>query len=279
VRLAGALVLVLLAGPSEERRVTRTSGREVEIVAHDYAFTAPTQLAAGRTTFHFENHGKVIHELHVVLLKKETTPGALMTAINTKTPIKPLIETGIGILFGLPGRRSASGLTADLLAGRDYLVICSFQDNPTAPMHSRLGMVSIIHVMPGPGPRLRSVGLDTITGADYAFRTRATLAAGRHTFFFVNRGTRDHELNIALLKRGVSTATAFSLIKADSDLLDVVDEWLGVLAAPPGASSGGALEMTLLPGRDYLIKCDNVDSAGAPAHVHLGMVGVIRAVK
>ena len=72
---------------------------------------------------------------------------------------------------------------------------------------------------------------------------------------------------------------ALELIKTDGELVPVVDEWLGVLFAAPGESSLGSLHVTLLPGRDYLMKCDLTDNPAAPTHVHLGMFGVIRAVK
>jgi hypothetical protein len=225
------------------------------------------------------NRGKVIHELHLILLKKETTSKAVMAAINTNAPIKSLVEMGVGILMALPRRPSTSVLSAELLPGRDYLVICRFQDNDTTPVHSQLGMVSFIHVIAGDTLPVRPIRTDSIRATDYAFTTGPTITAGAHTLTFVNAGKQKHELNIALLKRGVSTATALELTKSDGDFRPVVDEWIGVLFAEPGESSVGSLRVTLLPGREYLIKCDLTDNPGAPGHVHLGMFGVIRAVK
>jgi hypothetical protein len=63
---------------------------EVDIVGRDYAFTAPRELPAGRTTFRFTNKGKVIHELDVALLKDGTTARAVMSALSARTPLKPL---------------------------------------------------------------------------------------------------------------------------------------------------------------------------------------------
>jgi len=43
--------------------------RDVTIVAHEYAFTAPATLAAGLTTFHFVNRGRVTHEVQLFRFK------------------------------------------------------------------------------------------------------------------------------------------------------------------------------------------------------------------
>jgi hypothetical protein len=253
--------------------------REVEIVGLDYAFTAPRQLSAGPTIFRFTNKGKVIHELDLALLKSGTTAAAVMSALNAKRPLPLLIETPVGILIALAGRRSSAGLSTQLLAGRDYLVICRFQDSASAPMHSRMGMISVIHVPAGNDIAPQSVRADTIIGMEYAFRAPRTLAAGRHTFTFVNTGKQRHEVNITLLRRGVTLDRAFKIAKADEDLFSSVDEWEGVLIAAPGTASPGRLELTLLPGREYMIKCDLTDAEKAPAHVTLGMFGSIRTTK
>lgn len=48
-------------------------GRDVEVIGVDYAFTVPTTLPAGRTTFHFRNAGQHGHELNIFLLKRGVT--------------------------------------------------------------------------------------------------------------------------------------------------------------------------------------------------------------
>ena len=279
-----AFAAVLLITGREERSVGAPTAREVEIVGRDYSFGAPSELAAGPVTFRFTNKGRVIHELDIALLKRETTARAVMSAVNARSPLKPLIETSVGILFAFAGQRSSAGLSAELLPGRDYLVICRFQDSGSAPMHSRMGMISVIHVSPAhvspAHVAARQLGrADTIVGMDYAFRAPQVLGPGRHTFTFVNAGKQVHEVNIALLRRGVTIEQAFKIAKADGDLMGSVDEWLGVLVATPGTSAPGRVEVTLLPGREYLIKCDLTDRDKAPPHVTLGMFGSIRTTK
>src|SRR5438270_6533495 len=136
IGLSVAVAIALSAQAPSSRQTVITYARDVEIVGRDYAFVAPSELAAGQATFRFTNKGKVIHELDIALLKEGTTAEAVMTAVNAKLPLKPLIETPVGILIALAGHRSSVGLATELIVGRDYLVICRLQDSASAPMHS-----------------------------------------------------------------------------------------------------------------------------------------------
>jgi hypothetical protein len=106
-----------------------------------------------------------------------------------------------------------------------------------------------------------------------------TLTAGRHTLTFVNVGKQVHEVNIALLRRGVTLDSAFKIANVGGDLRGSVDAWVGVLFAAPGAPGPGKLEVSLLPGREYMIKCDLTDTDNALPHVTLGMFGSIRTTE
>src|SRR5690242_8859332 len=121
--------------------------RDVEIVARDYAFAAPTQLSAGQTTFRFTNDGMVVHELHIILLKDGTTSQSVMAAVNARVPLKPLLAASVGILGARPGHRSSSGLSTTLVAGRSYLLICRVKDSASVLMHSQMGMIAVITVV------------------------------------------------------------------------------------------------------------------------------------
>ena len=271
-----AAALVVFMGRSETNTRFRTTVREVEIVAHDYAFSAPSELAAGQATFRFRNEGKVIHELNVALLKDGATSQAVISALNAGTPLKSLIETSVGILIARSGHQSSVGLSTDLLAGRDYLVICRFQDSASAPMHSRMGMVRVVHVAAARAGATPKAPADTITGMDYAFKAPLTLAPGNHTLTFVNSGKVLHEVNVALVRRGVSAPQVVRVMRSNGDVDALIEEWIGVLFAKPGASTAGQLQVVLLPEREYVISCALSDGDGAPAHLTLGMFGSIR---
>jgi hypothetical protein len=279
IKAAVVLTALLLTGANGDTRNAPLAAREVEIIGRDYAFTVPTELTPGRTAFRFTNKGKVIHEVRVALLRSGTTTQNVMALLNANQPLQPLIEAPVGILIARAGQRSSTRLATDLLADRDYLVICSFQDSDSAPMHSRMGMISVIHVSPGSVAASPSPRADTIIGIDYAFRVPSTLAPGPHRFVFINAGTVNHEVNIALLRPGVTVAQVFEIAKVNGSLLDLADEWIGVLSTRAGASPLGALEVTLLPGREYVLKCDLSNDAKAPLHVTLGMFASIGVAK
>ena len=254
------------------------SPHEIDIAGYDYAFSSPPELPAGLTTFRFTNKGKVSHELNVALLRDGITAQAVASALNAKTPLKPLIEASVGILIARAGQRSSVGLSTDLVAGRNYLVICRFQDSASAPMHARMGMFSVIHVIPAKTKTIATARVDTIIGFDYAFRAPLTLAPGKHTLTFVNTGKFRHEVNVVRLRPGVTSRQALEALKTGSDF-DGIEEWMGVLVAPSGASAMGRLQVTLLPEREYVISCSLANDDHAPQHLTLGMFGSIRTAK
>jgi hypothetical protein len=274
--VAVAAVFLLVPGWNAGNAVGARAARDVEIVAHDYAFAAPRALSAGEATFHFTNKGKVIHELDVALLKDGETARTVLSALNTKKPLKPLIETAVGILIARSGHRSTTGLSTHLLPGRSYLLICRLQDRASAPRHSQMGMFTVIQVAPSKGAAVRMISADTVIGFEYAFKTPRTLTPGPHTLAFVNRGKVPHEVNVALLRPGVSMDQAYALLKKDRDDDRVVEQWIGVLLANAGATAVGQLQVNLLPNRDYVISCGLANDDSAQTHLALGMVGLLR---
>ena len=249
---------------------------EVEIVGMDYAFKVPGELPAGRTSFRFRNAGKQSHEFNIALLKPGVTVQQYIAAANAEKPVIEMVDGAVGVLFAAPGRRSAAGLTTDLIAGRTYVVRCIFRDSASKPRHQALGMYSAIHVTSAKTPPPAPIAIDTIAGMDYAFRYPRTLSPGRHRFTFTNIGKQRHEFSIQLLKRG---ATADQVAKADAKGDDVEqffdDERFGLLIASGGTRPIGLLDVDLLAGRDYLIECGLADSPKAKPHYTLGMTGSI----
>lgn len=117
-----------------------------------------------------------------------------------------------------------------------------------------------------------------IVGADYAFvQLPSTLRAGPTLFSFENRGTKRHEMSIALLVPGV---TAESLVvsreRASVSSRAVSDSIVGLLIARPGERSGGQLYANLIAGRSYVVICTLKDTPDARPHAELGMIGGFR---
>ena len=82
-----------------------------------------------------------------------------------------------------------------------------------------------------------------ITGTDYAFTAPATVAPGRTTFVFRNKGKQAHEFNVFLLKKGVTLDSMLKVRRANKPELGVVVEGpVGVLFADPGSTAAARLE-------------------------------------
>jgi hypothetical protein len=114
-----------------------------------------------------------------------------------------------------------------------------------------------------------------VTGTDYAFQLPATLPAGRTVFRFVNKGKHRHELNISLLKPGVSAKALIDAANAGKPAGELRDSPVGVLFADPGKRSESGLSTDLLPGRTYVVICIFRDSDNAPRHSEMGMYATI----
>ena len=115
-----------------------------------------------------------------------------------------------------------------------------------------------------------------VVGMDYAFRAPPTLAAGPVTFKFRNQGKKAHELNIFLLKPGVTIDQVIAAGKAGKPQMPMIEGGVGVLFADPGSVAPSGLTANLLPGRTYGIQCIFRDSTDAPRHYEMGMYSTIR---
>jgi hypothetical protein len=128
------------------------AAEEVKIVGRDFTFDAPTTLGAGTTTFVFENTGQLRHEMIIVPLKEGVTEQQIREAHRADgiTLRKVLQQVGdgelLGILLANPRQTSPGKLTATLVRGRTYLIICQIDAPEGAPRHNILGMYTTFRV-------------------------------------------------------------------------------------------------------------------------------------
>lgn len=248
---------------------------EIEVVGLDYAFMMPSQLQAGRTTFRFRNAGRQAHEFNIVMLKRDATIDQFIQAGKEGKPRQPMIEGAVGVLFAEPGRTSSATLTTDLIPDREYAVQCIFRDSAKAPQHFAMGMYKLIRIKRGAN-ETSAAPADSVIGVDYAFRYARELPPGRHSLAFRNEGKQRHELNIALLKNGVTLDSVVAVDKRGGNVFPLFDEGIGVLHSRGGEAALGRLDIDFLPGREYLIECGFQDTEKSPPHYTLGMLGSIR---
>jgi hypothetical protein len=188
-----------------------------------------------------------------------------------------MVEGPVGVLFADPGKVSAMRLSTNLVAGRDYAIQCINRDSASAPRHLQMGMYSVIHVTGGRSlGRTVPVKADTIVAVDYAYKYPRTVAPGPHAFMLRNEGKVRHEMNIALLKKGITLDSALAVDRAGGDVLPLLDYADGLLHSRAGETALGALELDMLPGREYEIICFFSDDPKSPPHFKLGMYGSMK---
>ena len=115
-----------------------------------------------------------------------------------------------------------------------------------------------------------------VLATDYAFQVPASLPAGPTTFRFSNKSNHKHELNIFLLRPGVTVTQVLELQRAGKSTKDLVEAPLGVLfVSKKEPNAPATLTTNLLPGRQYGVICILRDSAKATRHFDLGMYSTI----
>lgn len=132
----GSLVVLALAcrAPAPEPPTVMIGGM-------DYAFESPTELRPGLTRFQFANRGRVPHELAMGELHEGVSADSVLAYADAGNDPGDLARV-VGILIANPGDTALGTLTADLVPGRTYIMICGFKDADSLPPHIAMGMQS-----------------------------------------------------------------------------------------------------------------------------------------
>lgn len=149
----GAMLLSLgtLVSVHPERHTPPPRARDVLVVATDYALSAPDTISAGMLTLRLENRGEKAHEVVLALVRDKADAAAIMAAAKANLGTPRLGEgyadgPPLGALFAAPHTSGRATLTARVRRGRDYVLICTLHDVPSAPQHAALGMFHVFHV-------------------------------------------------------------------------------------------------------------------------------------
>lgn len=119
---------------------------QVDVVAHNYAFTAPSTLPPGPTAFRLINQGTVAHEVQLFRFTTGISPDSALRLLASGNIPDAAAEMQGGILVGAPGDTVRQRILDDLRSGAVYGLNCEFRDSATAPKHSRLGMFAVFLV-------------------------------------------------------------------------------------------------------------------------------------
>ncbi len=264
-------LLILLGGCAHTvppDRLASADSETITFLAADYLFEGPDMVPAGSTIIRMRNQGREAHHIQLVKLDAGQT-------------LPELVETLRGPVTRIPswakqmGGPNAVGSGEDveallyLDAGR-YVLICVVPTRNGTP-HSVLGMHKMLEVV-GPLPSASSdFGLPSdyhLVMADYEFTMLEEVAAGRHTFRVVNRGSHVHEAGLIRL---APQATVDDVLASFA---------LGTTEALPGTFAGGVTGLepggegvftaTLSPGR-YGLFCLFPNPHHETSHVRRGM--------
>ena len=116
----------------------------VNIVGRNFALEAPDSLPPGATRFHVRNDGTVAHEVAIGRVKQGVSLDSLLRLELAGKDIDGLYDPGEGLLFANNGETLDSELVVTLEKGRDYVLICTLDEN--GKPHSTLGMVRGLRV-------------------------------------------------------------------------------------------------------------------------------------
>lgn len=122
------------------------AAQETAVGASDYAFQAPSHLPPGHTRFRLKNTGKVPHEMAMGQLRAGVTADSVMARLAAGGDPADLTDGVVGILIAEAGDSSLGTLSAELISGRTYMMICQFRDADSLPPHIAMGMQASIVV-------------------------------------------------------------------------------------------------------------------------------------
>lgn len=119
-----------------------------------------------------------------------------------------------------------------------------------------------------------------VTAQDFSFIAPDSIRGGQLVLEFENRGQRDHELIVGLLRPGTTGADIIATHQKGLTFRKLQDAYLdgaavGMLYAAPGTRSPARLTVPTIAGRSYILLCQLRDSVGAQSHALLGMFKVL----
>lgn len=246
----------------------------LDVVATDFAFTAPDTVPAGRTRLRLINRGREVHILEIARLDDGHTADELAAHLAARRPL-PAWATFVGGPLAQPTGAPAGGGSSDDLAvtvalvpGR-YALLCPVPSPGDHRAHMLKGMArTLVVTAPGRGPEVaRDRRPARVVLDDFGFVLEPAWRAGREEVRVENRAVQPHELVVFRLAPGMHAA-------------DVV-QWARTLAGPPpgalvagttalGRGQAVTLALSLARGA-YALLCFLPDATDGRSHVQHGM--------
>lgn len=254
---------VALMGMVRGTRTPRLHPTTLRIVAKDYSFSVPASIPSGPTRIELVNQGRDLHHAQLIRLTQGKTLADL-AAFPHDAPPPPWVEMVGGA--GAVGPGDSSAVIQDLPPG-NYAVLCFIPAADRMP-HVAKGMVAGFTVTAAGNGAERPVADMSVTLVDFGFVPSARFHPGKQLLRVVNDGAQPHEMVIFELP-------------PDKTPADLYQWQLSLQGPPPGRLVGGTVglahhgeelvEVTLQPGRQYVLTCFIPEAKDSKPHFMHGM--------
>ncbi|MCX6050327.1 MAG: hypothetical protein NT075_34965 [Chloroflexi bacterium] len=236
------------------------------IVAKDYSFEAPKEIAGGWVTVAFKNEGKQPHHAQLVRLNDDVTAAQFQAALPKGIEaVMPLITMPGGP--GVVDSNNSQETTIYLKPGH-YFLICLVPDEKGMP-HLAHGMIAPLEVTANSHQTATEPQADAeVKLVDFSFALPATIKPGAQTWKITAASKQPHEMALVKLAEGKT-------------MMDVMAWMQQPVGAPPFSNVGGMqammpgdsgyLHLNLTAG-DYIAICHVPDAASGKEHAALGMM-------
>lgn len=240
--------------------------RVVDVVARDFNFEAPDQVAAGLTTFHLVNRGSTLHHMALIRLDAGKTVQDLFAAVQAGGP-PPAWAHDMGGPNAVDPAGGEGNATMVLTPG-DYVMLC-FVDMPGGVPHVMKGMVHPLKVTEPAVPAASLPDADVVMRLnDYSFTLSRPITAGRHTVRMENGAAQSHEVEVVKFAPGKTTQDLMAWMQNPQGP-PPASALGGVAGMAPGVTESFSMDFT--PGH-YALLCFIPDAKDGKPHFMHGMV-------
>lgn len=115
-----------------------------------------------------------------------------------------------------------------------------------------------------------------IVATDYAYQAPDLLPPGPVRFRLINKGKRDHEVQIFRFNPGLTPDSVGKLLVMEHYLDSLSDQGGSVLVTPKGWTNPSEIYVVLDTAHVWALRCEFRDTTGTPRHSQMGMVKVLR---
>ena len=264
--LVGVAVIVLTSCSSGTKTTTSAAPAAIDVTAVNYAFTAPSTVAAGAVSVSLKNNGKEAHQAQLFKLNSGTDVGKLVTAGKAESPDLALDKLGSWVGGPDAVDPGKSAVATSSLAPGNYAFMCLLPD-AKGRSHLSLGMVSALTVTANSSQAALPSAVANASTREFAFQLPSKWTG---TVAVSNNGRQPHEFQVLGIAPGKTAADFEKFFKSP-----------GASGPPAYTAEGGSaviapgsrqvFDIDLKPGTYYAM-CFVTDPQRKAPHFALGMM-------